>query len=289
MRHRSRIRRFAVVGLCSALAWGPWGVADADDGLVPDSCKPHPTHVVNPGCVPAVVEDAQSYSRTYPDLVPDVTQVYVGWDFTFDPETGTFTQTNPKIHFDTWSKNLGPVPLDLVSDDLTAQESASVSQCLAWRPDYVCRERQTVGGFVAHPEHGHIHFEGFASYELRRLLADGTPDYSTAGLVDTSDKVSFCLIDLEQVRADAVPVPTYLFCDGKREGISPGWADIYGAFLEGQQFPVAGMADGSYALVITMNPMGNVFESDHTNNRVAATIELSGGGTMARLLSKSWS
>jgi hypothetical protein len=281
-----RRRRLMTALLSALLAGGMALPARADDGPLPEPCKLHPVHLVNPGCAPALVDGTLPYEHVYPDLVPDVTEVFVTAFPIFDPETRTTTR-DLRLNFDTWSQNLGTVPLDLLTDDPTNQENPTVSQCLAWTERRLCRERRTVGGFVAHPTHGHIHFDGFATYELRSLLADDTPDYSAGGLLRTSEKVSFCLVDLRKVRNDADPVGTYMSCDGLREGISPGWADIYGSHLDGQDFPIEGLADGEYGLVVTLNPEGNVFESDRTNNRMVAIVELSQGGLVARLVSKS--
>lgn len=230
---------------------------------------------------------------TFPDLVPDVTVVGAYQTITFDPDTGQAVEGPPEMFFDTWSKNLGEVALDLQSDEPTNVTNPAVSQCTSWYDgeDLVCRERRTVGGFELHPTHGHFHFNDFGRYELRRLLQSGSPDYSSRGLIDISDKVSFCLIDSTPVRSDARPVPTYVLCGSTREGISAGWADIYTSDLEGQQLSLAGLSDGRYALVVTMDGANHVFESDDTNNRVVVTVQLSNlasANPQAVIVDKTW-
>jgi lysyl oxidase len=294
---RSIVRRPIFVALvCALLAVGAGVPAHSNEDVVSDSCKLHPTHVLNPGCITSTVSELRDPSITLPDLSPDVTEVFLSAEwFTFDQETQTFTYGPPVLYFDTLSMNLGNVAVDLQSDDATNTTNPPVSQCVSWTGP-LCRERQTVGGFMVHPTHGHIHFEDFASYALRRLLPDGTPDYSEAGVVATSDKVSFCLIDSQSLnRPNSAPAPTYLSCTGLREGISPGWTDIYSSDLEGQSFNLGDLPDGRYALDISLNPTGNVLESVYTNNRVAVTVEFAnlssptGENRSAQIVGRSWS
>lgn len=283
---KSTMNRRRLLGgvACGLLAFGPWMPAQGAPGVLPEpvpgSCKLHQNKVVNPGCVPALSEAVEAAANEYeillPDLVPTVTQVYVQHqEYTYDEGTQTFTPRKPALYFDTYAQNLGVANVDIQSDDLANTTDPPVSQCVGWTADRVCRERRSVGGFVSHPAHGHIHFEDFADYELRRLDSTGAPDYSDAGLVGVSDKVSFCLVDSAQMDPAAFPVPTYNTCTGAREGITAGWADIYTADLEGQQISVDGLSDGRYALIIGMNTAENLYESDYVNNRVVVTVELS--------------
>ena len=311
--HRRRLVCLAGVVLLAGL-----GIADGADAGLPSACKlrpealhgPHPEHAVSPGCVPStldgiggVVDGAEGLpdqvagtaeeeldrvlppERALPDLVPNVTEVVILRPIFWDEVNQTVGVRPPELAFDTHSQNLGPVPLDLLSDDLTNQAGTSVSQCVAWTTDFVCRERTQVGGFSWHDEHKHFHFNDFASYQFRRVLPDGTPDYSAAGLVGLSDKVSFCLIDSQQVREDAFPYPRYSRCDATNQGISPGWADIYGSSLPGQSFPVADVPDGRYVVIVDMNKAGHALESDATNNRIEVTVDFTTSPDSAQIVS----
>lgn len=247
----------------------------------------HPGKVVHPGCIDA----ATGYDYTYPDLSPDVTQTYMGAEWITYNGTA-FTYGPPVFYFDTHARNLGTVALDLQSEDVTNLQNPPASQCVAWTLN-VCRERVLVGGFEVHPTHNHIHFSDFARYELRHLQADGTPDYSAAGLIGLSDKVSFCLIDSRSLRLPhSSPAPAYPVCNGVREGISAGWADIYSSDLEGQSMKVGTLSDGRYALVISMNTAGNVHESAYDNNKVTVIVEFAnlseGRLRTAKIISRSW-
>lgn len=246
------------------------------DGPLPGSCKTHPNKVVNPGCVPALTGGVTDPAITLPNLVPNVVEVAVERPFEWDPETGTFYPGAPILYFDTRAQNLGTVPVQLTMNDVPDTETAPVSQCVAWT-ERVCRAQEEVGGFVWHAEHQHWHFEEFAAYQLRRLGADGRPDYSSAGLIALSDKVSFCMIDSAQVDPNASPAPTYNTCLPTVQGISPGWEDIYTYDLPGQSFSLDGLADGRYALVISMNYASRLHESEYGDNVLEATIEVRNG------------
>jgi hypothetical protein len=271
-------RRRALAALaCGALAVG-WLPASAGPSLVPPACNPTVSGVAMPGCPSTLlssVDAIQHPSVAFPDLSPDVTEVFVTYDsITFDDQTGQWTLGSPILNFNTLSQNLGRVPLDLQADNPTEVTGSTVSQCVSWSVSLVCRQREQVGGFVWHDEHKHYHFQDFASYELRRLLPDGSPDFTASGLISTSPKVSFCLVDSTKVRDDAVPVGRYNTCNPVEEGISPGWADEYPSGLEGQTLALNGVTDGRYALVIAMNAGHHVWETNTANNRIVALIKI---------------
>lgn len=263
--------------------------AGATEPEVPGSCKLHHNKVVNPGCVPALSEEVTGYEITYPDLVPNVKDIAVSRPIFWDPETTTVANGPPELAFDTHAQNFGTVPVDLLTDDATDRAGSTVSQCIAWTTDFVCRERRQVGGFIWHNEHSHFHFQDFGHYELRRTLADGTTDYSAAGLVDVSEKVSFCLMDSDTAREDAFPVARYRQCDAINQGVSPGWTDIYGSFLPGQQFPLTGVPDGRYVLVIDMDTADHVYESDESNNRLELTFDVTTSPDSVVIVSRAYS
>lgn len=120
------------------------------------------------------------------------------------------------------------------------------------------------GTFEFHPEHGHVHYNGFAG---NRLRARG-PNGEVGELVATGTKTSFALLDL--VRFDAAlpgsPENTVYNSGGRVQGISVGWADVYNRFLEGQSIDVTGIAPGDYWLEVEADPDNAVLESDETNN-----------------------
>lgn len=285
-RFRNAVLGVAAVGLLAA-AWVP---ASAGPGPVPPACDPTVSGIGVPGC-PGVllgaVGDLENPTIELPDLVPNTTEVYVTYEtIQYDQSTGQWVFGPPRLQFDTHSQNLGTVPVELRAEDATSAATGSpVSQCVSWSTNLVCRQRELVGGFTWHQEHVHYHFEGFGAYELRELDANGDPDWSAAGLIASSPKVSFCLIDSIRVRADASPVSRYNTCNPLEEGISPGWSDIYSSDLEGQVLSLSGVSDGRYALVISLNGSHTLFETNYSNNRVVATVDISNIGQFNPLAS----
>ncbi|MDQ1444674.1 MAG: hypothetical protein QOI20_1138 [Acidimicrobiaceae bacterium] len=192
------------------------------------------------------------------------------------------------LKFTTEVANLGSVPLDVLGvpskDEPTGLDA---EQCVGWAAPGVCSARTRVGTLHFHDAHVHWHFDGFALHELRRVGSDGAPDMSTAGLVGSTGKTSFCLMDSERVGGGDDPVgtaPTYQSCTGVRQGITPQWADVYEAGLPGQEIPIDGVPDGVYALVITANPAGFLLETDTTDNAAWALVALSEHGNRAQLV-----
>lgn len=133
-----------------------------------------------------------------------------------------------------------------------------------------------VGCMIFHQIHNHYHFENFALYEIYR-----EPKTRPITLAGTSDKVSFCVFDLIQTRpglpgSPADPAYFGSNCDKSdgTHGISPGWADIYGAFTPGQEINVKGLEKGRYCLVATADPVDRLEEEDELNNTRSVAIYL---------------
>jgi hypothetical protein len=189
----------------------------------------------------------------------------------------------PALRFAAATANKGDFALELFGqpDEVTV-ESAAASQCVEWASDRVCAQRQPVGRFVWHPEHQHYHFEDFALYELRRFRADGRINLKPRGLVATSEKISFCVIDVEQDRSPSSPLytlphPLYYSCFAGAgfQGISPGWRDVYSSGTPGQEFPLESLVPGRFALIIHSDPDDRLFETDNDDNVSVAGIEIS--------------
>lgn len=254
--------------------------AQATNPPLPPSCDPTKS-VSMPAC-PSVllgeVGDVEHPTISLPDLVPDVTEAWVEYEY-IDFDGHDFVFGPASVTFDTRAQNLGQVPIDLQADDPRNLEGSTVSQCISWTTNLVCRQRTQVGGFTWHEAHRHYHFDDFASYELRTLNADGTPDFQSSGLVSTSPKVSFCLVDSDQVRENSSPVPRYTVCNPYQEGISPGYTDIYDAGIEGQYVSLNGRGNGRYALVVSLNTAAHVHETNTHNNRIVVILNIESVGT----------
>jgi hypothetical protein len=106
--------------------------------------------------------------------------------------------------------------------------------------------------FTWSPAHGHYHVAGFAEYRLE----------NAGGTVVTGHKQAFCLMDSLQITGDAGPAK--YDCDN--QGISAGWSDVYGRYLDCQWIDITNVAAGDYTLAIEINPQQIFDESDLTNN-----------------------
>ncbi len=108
------------------------------------------------------------------------------------------------------------------------------------------------------PCHMHHHVRNYAIYEL----------VDAAGHVTTAHKQSFCLEDSENVIVGAPPVG--YACTN--QGISRGWADVYGRGLPCQWVDITDLPHGTYTLRITVNPLHTIPESDTSNNVFSSTV-----------------
>lgn len=114
--------------------------------------------------------------------------------------------------------------------------------------------------------HSHYHFDNYAAYELD----DGT------GVIATGHKQAFCLIDLESW---AWPQENGNF-DCGNQGISRGFADIYGSYLDCQWIDITDVPAGTYTLRIRLNnpPAGTdtpiINERDYDNNVAEIQVDI---------------
>jgi hypothetical protein len=128
-----------------------------------------------------------------------------------------------------------------------------------------------LGCMLFHPDHDHWHVDSSARYTLARPGED-VP-------VVSQDKVSFCLRDNRTLGTDvAEPAEYYGECErDTRQGISPGWADVYRATLPSQKLELpADLPDGTYCLHTAADPYDLVLESDETDNASVVAVALSG-------------
>src|SRR5688572_18058285 len=113
-----RRRPLVTVAVVAVAAFGMASPTHAEeDGPVPESCRPHPAQLVNPGCAPALTSEVRNPGITLPNLRPDVRNVQVLRPFVLDEATQTFVQGGPELAFDGWVQNFGDVALEIVADD----------------------------------------------------------------------------------------------------------------------------------------------------------------------------
>ena len=235
--------------------------------------------------------------RTYPNLVPNVNDVRISDYRVVQNDVDLFVERGLFLWFDTRAQNLGTVPVQLTIDKVDTPESSTVSQCVSWRvaAAHLCRETQVAGGYTWHEAHNHFHYSDFATYELRTLAAGGRPDYTSAGLVGVSDKVSYCFIDSELIRDDARPTPFYEGCTLTVQGITPGWTDIYTSDMAGQNFSIENLPNGLYAVIIDMDYRNTLHETNDDDNFIEVIVEISDTddpdyplGRKATIVDKRW-
>jgi hypothetical protein len=112
------------------------------------------------------------------------------------------------------------------------------------------------------PGHHHFHLDQVSLY---RLISE-----TSGAIVDTSTKVTFCVVDFAQFAAGlpgSPPDSYYDTCGLDVQGISVGWRDDYHWSVEGQEFDVTGVPEGDYCLRSRIDPNNRFLETDETNNQ----------------------
>ena len=146
--------------------------------------------------------------------------------------------------------------------------------------------RIPTGRWVIDKEHVHTHLVDLAAYELFRISGD-----EQDGPLVTDAKIGFCPWDLVDERygkrtstarrfpAQSCRIPS------KREGtkpvirtigISAGWSDVYPARRSIQYLDATDLEDGTYDVVIRIDPNRWYEEADRSNNRAATRIRVNG-------------
>ncbi len=109
--------------------------------------------------------------------------------------------------------------------------------------------------------HGHYHLRNFNDYKL----------YDCRGRVRTGLKQAFCLMDVERRGGTS---PRLYTCSD--QGVSAGWADVYGAGLDCQWIDITGLVDGEYVLEARTNQSGIVREDSYGDNFTWAGVRIAG-------------
>src|SRR3989344_190019 len=117
------------------------------------------------------------------------------------------------------------------------------------------------GYFLWHAMHGHYHLTDVMSYMLESVDSKGT-------VIIARDKVSFCLRD-DRIENSTVSAAARAFstCTNTRQGVSVGWADVYGYSLPDQYLDMQSLIPGTYRLILIANPKELILENRLDNNR----------------------
>lgn len=173
------------------------------------------------------------------------------------------------LRFSTEVANIGDGPLELYGG-ATSGDSQVVLQRIYRSGGF----QDVVGGeFVFHPAHGHIHFEGFATYDLVN---------DNGQVVASGGKTSFCLVNIRQ------PFPFISSAAslthgrggnscGQIQGISAGYSDVYSSSLPDQWIDITNVPDGNYWLRVTADPDNALREENDNNNSDQIRIRLRNG------------
>ena len=181
-----------------------------------------------------------------------------------------FTNTvtgNPELRLSATSWNSGSGPVELFAGP-TGPAGQDVYQRIYLQGGGFAEN--LAGTFVWHAAHNHFHFERYAVYTLRPVNAPG-------GSQRQSYKTSFCVMDTTKVDPQlrgAPKKPVYPVCNQFVQGMSVGWGDTYGWYLEGQAIDLTGNPDGRYELSVTFDPENRILETNDGDNTACVLLQL---------------
>lgn len=178
-----------------------------------------------------------------------------------------------EVRFSTTVTNIGAGAFELRADHFAPLVHTGVVQRI-FTDDGSTSER-VAGVILFNDLHAHWHFEEFVQLDVLPMDSPAEPEEILA----TTGKISFCLIDIVHQRSLLRASPheaRYRSCSAERQGISVGWADVYGAHLPGQQVSVEHLPDGRYSLRLTVDPEERVLEQEDGNNTAHVLVEIEG-------------
>lgn len=118
--------------------------------------------------------------------------------------------------------------------------------------------------YVFSPCHGHYHLKDFNGYKI----------IDCKGRERKGNKQAFCLEDSERISGGRT---TRQFNDcNSNQGVSAGWADLYGRGLDCQWIDITGLPDGDYVVEARTNVNGLVREDWYGDNVTWAGVRLAG-------------
>jgi hypothetical protein len=127
-----------------------------------------------------------------------------------------------------------------------------------------------VGNPADHPEwfefspcHRHFHLKDFNGYKL----------IDCAGREVAGNKQAFCMIDVDQISGGG---PRQFTDCNTNQGISAGWADVYGSGLDCQWIDITDLPDGDYVLEARTNRNGLLTEDWYGDNFSWVGVRITG-------------
>jgi hypothetical protein len=199
------------------------------------------------------------------DVLPDI----FAWESESRGYLHDYVVEGDLLRFTTAFANKGAGNLEVFGGDVLENGNQEVLQRIyddegGWRD-------RVAGEFTYHSGHGHIHFDGYAIYNLREIGPSG----EVGDILATGGKISFCLIDITKYDSNAGS-SNYGSC-GTTQGVTAGWSDVYSRNLADQWINISGIDDGDYYLEVVTDPENQLEESDETNNTTIITITIQDG------------
>lgn len=208
-------------------------------------------------------------------------------DTWFECGTDTFSTSSPG----SFTCPGGETPRQIVWQRIYHKNGSTMS-------DYL---RMASVSMTFHPSHGHNHFDNWGIFSLR-MEDSAEPDPRKWPIVAEGHKLGFCLMDyysctsgsaLHHCKDDntVYNAGTTLNstgdfdnyglggggygCSMTEEGISAGYTDLYGSWLDGMWIDIPPtVCNGDYWIVYEVDPDDAILEEDETNNYTAIPITL---------------
>ena len=117
--------------------------------------------------------------------------------------------------------------------------------------------------------HGHWHLKDYNVY----ALYDAQGNQAAPG-----KKQGFCMVDIEAIPGFPNPGQQKFTDCVTNQGITVGWADVYGRDLACQFIVIDGVPDGDYTIIATTNASHVVPEDTYEDNTICVGLRLKGTG-----------
>ena len=175
----------------------------------------------------------------------------------------------------TWNRGAGRLELSPVNSGGTTYAYQRLYSHDASNNWYVASE-ELIGTFTFHQAHNHWHFDDFAVYQLRNVNADGSMG---SQIRRAGTKQTFCIADTTQIDSTLEHAAPQTYpasnCDQNNvQGLSVGWGDTYGYYLDGQSIDITGLPNGVYYLYQVADQDNLIKETNDSNNSSAVKIRI---------------
>ncbi|OHA46109.1 MAG: hypothetical protein A3A80_00700 [Candidatus Terrybacteria bacterium RIFCSPLOWO2_01_FULL_44_24] len=189
------------------------------------------------------------------------------------------------LRFTSTFLNQGGGSLEIVADPtLQATKDTFTDVFQRIKNEQGTEERlKSVGYFMWHAIHGHYHLNDVMSYNLEALEGSAVkPSFK--------DKVSVCLRDDRTVNLSLNGAPQskgFSVCDGRRQGVSVGWADVYRYTLPDQYLDVHDLPAGTYNFWFDVNPKRQILEQRIDNNQSVVVLMIDPAQNKLEIIGKA--